>query len=114
MKYLVVEMSDKSQWAIPAKLIAVNRARYYAQLDVERGDSEYAKVSKKEIEYAMSVDYEITDWAANNMDWEDIWRHAIRLATSPPEINYHREWINAPKFVKELTLEDESVRVQKV
>lgn len=106
MKCLVVEMSDKTQWAIPARLIAINRAQYYAALDAERGDGEYEDVFAKEVEYAMSEAYEITDWAANNMDWEDVCSHAIQLKVSPPEVNYHRDWTNAYKFVKEMNLEE--------
>ena len=102
MKYLVVEMSDKTQWAIPAKLIAINRAQYYAQLDAERGDGEYVAIFEKEVEYAMSINYEITDWAANNMNWEDVCSHAIQLKVSLPEINYHRDWTNAPKSIQEM------------
>ncbi len=106
MKYLVVEMSDKTQWAIPARLIATNRAQFYAQLDAERGDGEYADVFAKEVEYAMSVKYKITDWAANNMNWDDVRSQAVQLKVSPPEINYHRDWTNAPMSVKEMNLEE--------
>ena len=102
MKYLVVEMSDKTQWAIPARLIAINRAQYYAALDAERGDGEYEDVFATEVEYAMSINYEITDWAANNMNWEDVCSHAIQLKMPPPGISYHKDWANARKFVKEI------------
>ena len=104
MKYLVVEMSDGTQWAIPAMVIVKDRAEYYAKEDVKWGCGEYDEIYKEEIIEAMSDEYEITDWAANNMDWEDVWRHAIRLKTSPPEVNYHKEWTNAPKSVKEIEL----------
>ena len=93
MKYLVVEMSDKTRWAIPAILIAQHRAEHY------RGESENAYA--EEVEYAMSYEYEITDWAANNMDWEDVCSHAIQLKESPPA-DYHRDWINAPKSIREM------------
>jgi len=99
MKYLVVEMSDKTRWAIPAILIAKHRAEHY------RDESETAYA--EEVEYAMSAGYEITDWAANNMDWEDVRRHAIRLKTSPSEVNYHRDWISASMSVEEREAEEE-------
>lgn len=102
MKYLVVEMSDKTQWAIPARLIAINRAQYYATLDAERGDGKYEDVFEKEVEYAMSTDYEITDWAANNMSWEDVRSHAIQLKMLHPEMHYHEDWTNAPKSITEM------------
>ncbi|MBC8489855.1 MAG: hypothetical protein H8D45_27885 [Bacteroidetes bacterium] len=105
MKYLVVEMSDKTQWAIPAKLIAINRAQYYAQLETERGNGEYEDVFAKEVKYAMSDEHEITDWAANNMNWKDVYSHAIQLTTSH-SVDYYRDWINAPMSVKELFRED--------
>ncbi len=98
MKYLVVEMSDKTRWAIPAILIAKNRAEHY------RHESENAY--DEEVEYAMSDEYEITDWAGNNMDWKDVCSHAIQIEALSM-INYHRDWVNAPKSVKELQLEDD-------
>ena len=103
MKYLIVEMSDKTQWAIPAKLIAIHRAQYYANHDQTGGaHGEYDDVFAKEVEYAMSTDYEITDWAANNMDWEDVRSHAVQLKVLPPEFNYHRDWTSARKFVRKM------------
>jgi len=104
MKYLVVEMSDKTKWAIPARLIAINRAQYYATYDAEGGDGKYEDIFAVEVEYAMSTDCEITDWAANNMDWEDVCFHAIQLKVSPPETNYHRDWTNAPRSIEEMSL----------
>ncbi len=103
MKYLIVEMSDKTQWAIPAMLIAKNRADYIIG-DVRKGLGEYQNIHEEEVAYAMSDEYEITDWAANNMDWKDVCSQAIQLKAMP-SINYHKDWINAPKSVKELNLE---------
>ena len=97
MIYLVVEMSDKTQWAIPAILIAEHRARHYAALEGEG-------VYPAEIAYAMSDDYEIKDWAANNMNWEDVCHEAIKLEVKLPKANYHKDWINAPKHIKEVEL----------
>lgn len=104
MKYLVVEMSDKTQWAIPARLIAINRAQYYATLDAQRGDGEYEDVFAKEIEYAMSEAYEITDWAANNMNWVEVCSHAILLEVDSPKADYSRDWINAPMSITKMEL----------
>ena len=101
MKYLIVEMSDKTQWAIPAMIIAEDKAKYYANHDAEAGYGEYDDIYKEEIIEAMSDEYEITDWAANNMDWEDVCSHAIQLKVIPPK-DYHRDWINAPKSVREM------------
>ena len=104
MKFLVVEMSDGKQWAVPALLIAKDRAAYYAKLDSERGEGDYDTIYEGEVDYALSNDYEITDWATGNMDWEDVSAYAIQLEVQPPKPNYNKDWANSPMSVKEMEL----------
>jgi hypothetical protein len=103
MKYLVVEMSDGTEWAIPAILIVKNRAEYYATLDAKSG-AVYGDTYTEEIESAMSDEYEITNWAANNMNWVEVCAQAILLKVDSPKADYTRDWVNAPKSVKEIEL----------
>jgi len=57
-----------------------------------------------EVDYALSNDYEITDWATGNMDWEDVSAYAIQLEVQPPKPNYNKDWANSPKSIKEMEL----------
>lgn len=101
MKLLVVEMSDGKRWAIPALLVAKDRAAYYAKLDSEQGDDDYDTIYKEELDYTLSDDYELIDWAHNNMNWSDVSEHAILVYTEKRSANYEKEWINAPMSVEE-------------
>ena len=64
MKLLTVELENGSVWAIPAHIIADDRAKYYAEKD---SDVTY----QEEYDYTMDDYYEIIDWGTNNMNlWE--------------------------------------------
>jgi hypothetical protein len=84
---LIVTFSDQSQWEIPAKHIAHERAKYYAgPRDTETYNQEY--------DLAMKDQSEILDWAKNNINWSDVRRFArqIKFAQLAP---YEDEWCNA-------------------
>jgi hypothetical protein len=70
MKTLRVTFSDGSQYDIPAKVIIDNWSAYY-----EKHDPEYAK---ERIEDGFS-NYDIEDWATNNMNWCDVAAHAVQV-----------------------------------
>jgi len=93
MKYLLVTMSDGTVWKIPASVIADVRAKYYAKNDP---DATY----QEEFDYAMRDTYEITDWAANQMNWKDVEEHATIHRVS--KVDNHREWLNAKKEVVDI------------
>lgn len=90
MQY-VVTMPDGSKWAVPVEVIARNRAAYYANKEYG-GDVERALHEDTMPLFALD-EYEIHDWAANNMNWEDVVDHA-RQIQSPPLPNYRAGWIN--------------------
>lgn len=98
-KFLVVTFSDNSRWKIPAEFIAKDRSAYYAKLDSERDGDDYDEVYKLELDYTLNDNYELTDWASNNMNWEDVLAVASRLPDE--EIDYGSQWINAEKKVVE-------------
>jgi len=76
-KYITIQFSNGDKFKIPAHIIATDRANYYAQKDVERGDSDdYVKSFTSEFEYTMNENSELKDWFYNNMDWVDVEAHA--------------------------------------
>lgn len=93
MKYLVVTMPDNTRWRIPARFIAEHRAAYYAKHD---GD---LSIIDDEVAYCLDDDYEIKDWAANNLNWSDVEAVAEKLPSLEFECDYQRAWVNADKKV---------------
>ena len=94
MKVLRVTMPDGSKWDVPAEEIAKHRASYYAVRD---GNSD---TFKREFDFAMSDNYELTDWAENNMNWEDVEAIATRwIAPVPGDVDYREGWVGGHKEV---------------
>ncbi len=86
-------MPDGSTWDVPAKIIAENRAKYYAEKDLETS-------YEAELKCALDDDFTIEDWAANNMDWEDIKAHATRIKQEREmNVDFQEGWVNGEKEV---------------
>jgi len=94
-KYLRITMPDGSKWDVPARLVAENRAKYYAE---KNPDNPSQSTYEEEFEYAMSDDYELKDWAAGNMDWEDVEEFAVRHL-GPDDPDYQEGWVNGEKEI---------------
>jgi hypothetical protein len=96
-KVLNVRFSNGDEFTIPARIIAENRANYYATIDgYEKDSNEW----EQEVQYAINDPYEIEDWAANNMDWVDLEPYAELLEKS--EFDYNEEWGEADKELSNL------------
>lgn len=92
-KYLRVTMNDGTRWDVPAEVIAQNRAKYYAEIDP-------TTTLEEEYSYAMEDDGELMDWAANNMNWEDVEKYAVRAPDAPKEApDYQEGWVNGEKEI---------------
>lgn len=95
-KYYVVEMPDQSKWAIPVRIIAESRARYFAEADEISFEE---SLNNDTASLFASDDYEIHDWAANNMNWKDVKNQAIQV--QQPDIDYDDGWANGDYEVVE-------------
>jgi len=95
-KYLRVAMPDGSVWDVPAKIIADNRAKYYAEIDP---DTTY----EGEFDFTMTDRYELKDWAANNMDWDEVEKYATKAADRRPMTadEFQEGWVNGEKEIIE-------------
>lgn len=91
---LIVEMPDGSRWGVPVMVIARHRAAEYAH---EFGGDVERSLAEDTIPLFESDEFEIKDWAANNMNWSDVQQHAGRMAHSTVEPDYQEGWINGPK-----------------
>ena len=90
---LIVTMPDGSRWGVPVMVIARDRAKNYA--DEFGGDIE--KSLAEDTLPLFEDDFEITDWAANNMNWSDVKDQAVRMAESEPDPDYQEGWVNGDK-----------------
>ena len=90
MKKIRITMNDGSKWEVPASVVAKNRATYYTEKDK---DVTY----QEEYDYTMSEDDELLDWAANNMNWEDVEKSAIRVSVA--DIDFQEGWVNGEKEI---------------
>lgn len=89
MQYQVT-MEDGSVWGVPVLEIALNRARHYADVDeVPLNES----LNDDTIPLFMSDEFEIEDWAKNNMDWADVFTVAVNV-TGPVGVDFEESWVN--------------------
>lgn len=100
-KVLQVEFSDGRVFEIPASFIATDRARYYANIDhIHKEGENWLKTFETEVDYALEDDFELLDWANNDMNWEDVQREAEEVDSVA--IDEEAEWPNARKSVVEV------------
>lgn len=93
-KYLI-SMPDNSTWSIPVSIIAKNRAEHYAK-EFE------GNVDKSLIEDTLPLflddEYEIEDWARNNMNWSDVMPFAEVFCRK--DVDYQEGWLNGDCEIK--------------
>ena len=94
MKMLTTKQPDGSVWGVPVELIARDRAKHYAHEfggDIER--------SLREDTWPCFADeFEIADWAQNNMNWSDV-QSSAKCITSAPEPDFQEGWMNGDKHI---------------
>lgn len=95
MKMLTIEMPDGSKWGVPVEMIARNRAEHYAS---EFGGDVERSLAEDTIPLFESDDYEVEDWASNNMNWSDVAAQAKKLQDAP-EPDFQKAWVNGEKAV---------------
>lgn len=92
-KYMTVEMPDGSVWGVPVEMIARNRAACYAS---EFGGNNERSLAEDTVPLFEFDDYEISDWAVNNMDWDDFAGHQVKLSDAPPP-DFQDAWMSGAK-----------------
>lgn len=87
----VVEMPDISFWSIPLQIIADSRDENYAE-DQEDTIGHIRDETLNE--------YEIQDWAANNMNWDEVEKYASKVAHPKAKpVDYQEGWCNGEKTI---------------
>lgn len=85
---LIFGMPDGSEWAVDPKLVAVDRANYYAGVD---GHSIGSPEWDVEVGSFINDADTLADWAKSNMDWDEL--RAVMV--KPPQADYATEYVNA-------------------
>lgn len=110
MKYYKTVMSNGDEYFVPALFIVEARAKYYSQKDGEEDNlspEEEKKVFDEEVAFALEDDYEIEDWARNNMDWDEVATIAILRPRVPLTAEELQEgWVNGNHEVVETALKE--------
>ena len=98
-KCLKIRFSNGDLFAISTRIIAEDRAKYYATIDgYDKGSYEW----ESEVQYALNDVFELKDWMSNNMDWSDLEPYA-RKVEDAGDLDYEENWTEA-----EINLCDES------
>ena len=95
-KNYVVTMEDGSKWAVPVRFIAEHRAKYFAEKD---GVSIAESLNEDTAPLFDSDDYEIHDWAANNLNFSDV--KDVAKMISSPDVDYENGWANGEYEIQE-------------
>ena len=95
-KVLRITMPDSSKWDVPVIIIANDRANYYKD---EFNNDLNESLEKDTLPLFRESDYEIVDWAANNMDWDDVKEFAKQVPDSPKPVDFQEGWLNGEKEV---------------
>ncbi len=100
-KVIRIVMPDQSQWDVPAELVAHDRAVYLATEETgEINGSKHTECYNGEFAYTIGNHDELIDWAANNMDWDDVKSKATMHKAG--SVDYQEGWVNGPKHVVEV------------
>ncbi len=95
-------MPNGDKYDIRAHHIAFNRAEYYAVQEFPYPETGFTsevdqaardKLHEEEYRYTMDNDDELTDWARNNMNWEDVVIHATLVEEAAP-VDFQEGWVN--------------------
>ncbi len=86
-------------YEVPAQAIAEDRTSYYAVSDPGRTREQHAA----ETQILFASEFELLDWAKNNMDWSDLQKSSRLVAFNPPD--FAQLWDAA-----ELKTSDENLR----
>lgn len=89
-KKYVVTFENGERWSIPVNVIAMDRAKYYAK----EFDGDINKSLEEDTAPLFEDDeYEIEDWAKNNMNWSDVEHSATRIESG--DFDYQDAWCNS-------------------
>ena len=94
-RYLRVTFCNGERYDVPVSVIARDRASYYAH---EFGGDIERSLKEDTLLLFDGCDYEIEDWAVNNMNWSEVVQYARRVDTLLMTAEEYQEgWVNGEK-----------------
>lgn len=87
----IVQMPDYSYWGVPCQIIVDSRDEYYKK---DKEDT------VKYIRRNTLSEYEISEWASNNMDWKDVKEYAVFIKKDEEEFDFQEGWTNGDNEIK--------------
>lgn len=83
-------MPNGDIYGVPAEVIAENYAKYYKG---EYGEP-YEENFNTMMEWFDKNEYEFSDWAKNNMNWEDVADKAFLIEKKNIPVDFQEGWVN--------------------
>lgn len=88
---LRVAMPDGSRWDVPAQLVADSRDDHYR----EDNEDTIGFIRDGRLD-----EFDLLDWAASNMNWDDVAHAAVKVEEpSPPSPDFQDGWVNGEKDI---------------
>ena len=91
-------MPDGSRYAVDVMEIALNRATHYAH---EFGGDIQKSLKEDTIPLFEEDDYDIVDWAVNNMNFSELKTARICERPDDEEVDFEEGWVNGKKEFSE-------------
>ncbi|HET7323127.1 MAG TPA: hypothetical protein VFJ06_02220 [Halococcus sp.] len=98
VKWLVVMFPTGERYGVPARIVAEDRASYYAQRDPPDDEEKRGEKRQQELDDTLENPAELIDWAHSNMEWDDLRHHAERLDSAERDLG--GLWMDADFNVK--------------
>lgn len=101
-QFFTMKMRDGSIWGVPVYLIAENRAAHYAS---EFGGSLERSLKEDTLPLFAQSQYEISDWAINNMNWSDFAGQHYKMHDATPltDEEFQDAWMSADKHIEDVS-----------
>jgi hypothetical protein len=85
-----VEMPDGSKWDVPVQAIVDSRDEHYS--DEQEDTIGFIRAGSPD-------KYKISDWAGNNMNWDEVMPYAVKASIPPVPVDYQEGWCNGEKEI---------------
>lgn len=80
---------DGSVWDVPLQIVADSRDEHYGEKSYTIGLIRADRLDK----------YTLTEWAINQMDWDEFEPYAVRVEMPPKKVNYIAAWMSADRKI---------------
>jgi hypothetical protein len=89
--FLLVCFPNGERWQVPIQIVADDRDEHYK--DEQEDTIGFIKGGQLD-------PYDLLDWAANNMNWEDLKPYAELVPTPLAKYDYEEGWLKANKAIQ--------------